>query len=143
MIRTKVEWGILGIWEFSPTEGSPRLNRRFTYGGCAVGLKFASAGDLPHNKAAAAEWQPVQDVFLVALTYFKQLSRNEIDTSDVSSGPYSEFDHGIIGSDLVQVTECGEVETGAVEQRGGTVGQHGDHPDVHHLRSQLADYVHA
>ena len=51
----KVEWGILGIWEFSPTEGSPRSSRGFTYGGCAVGFKFSSANDLPHNKAAAAE----------------------------------------------------------------------------------------
>jgi hypothetical protein len=43
------------------------------------------------------------------------------------------LDHGIIGSDLVKIAQGGEVETGAVEQLGGTVRQHGHHTDVHHL----------
>jgi hypothetical protein len=67
------------------------------HGGCAVGFNFSLANDLPHNKVAAAEWQPLDS------------------GRHVESGRYYALDHGIISRDLVQVAEGRVVETGAVE----------------------------
>ena len=99
----------------SPMGGSPKSGRGVAYSGGVVGFNFSSANDHPHNKAAALESQPLDS------------------GRHVGSGRHCALDHGIIGGDLVQVAQCGEVETGAVKQLGGTVGQHGHHTDVDHL----------
>src|SRR4051812_40416771 len=60
-----------------------------------------------------------------------------------SGRPLLAFEQRVIRGDLVEVTEGGEVEAGAVEQLGGGVGQHGDDADVDDLRGLLAHDVDA
>ena len=88
MIRTRVEWGILGSWRFSPTEGSPRLNRGLVYSRYAVGFNFSSV-----NTSLTIKRPPWNRNHW----FDSQSERSFYWRSTLGSGRYHTLDHGIIG----------------------------------------------